>query len=471
MFQRLAISFILCFIAYSIQAQEADTGRLAFSSPDKYINVVAGKAKKFEEKLDEHTGKLLARLQKQEEKLKRKLLAKDSLFANEIFGNVKERYINLEKKLKSSGELSSFVPNLDSITNSLNFLQQNPQLLSQLKDANQKLKDAISKMDALKAQLSKAENVRQFIRERRQYLKEQLSKIGLAKELKKFNKRAYYYSQLIKDYKEVLNSPKKIEKHAVTLLNKVPAFRKFIEKNSFLASLFGSPSGNMLAVSFNGLQTRASVQQRIISSTTGSNGNPSQFVSQQLQIANSRLSTLKNKIAFVDLSGSPEQMPDFKPNSQKTKSFLKRLEFGANVQFGKTNRLLPSSGDFALSLGYKLNDNGIIGIGSSYKLGLGSFGRIQFTHQGFGFRSFIDWRIKSGFFFSGGYEKNYLPQLNNINLTVQPQAWQESGLVGVTKKINIAKKKKLMFQVLFDFLGYKNIPRSSPVLFRTGWAF
>ncbi len=56
-------------------------------------------------------------------------------------------------------------------------------------------------------------------------------------------------------------------------------------------------------------------------------------------------------------------MPDFKPNNQKIKSFLKRLEYTTDVQFSKTNSLLPNTANIGLGIGYKLNDKSIIGIG------------------------------------------------------------------------------------------------------------
>jgi hypothetical protein len=49
-------------------------------------------------------------------------------------------------------------------------------------------------------------------------------------------------------------------------------------------------------------------------------------------------------------------MPEFKPNTQKTKSFLKRLEYGANFQTQKATNFFPAVSDLGLSLGYKFSD-------------------------------------------------------------------------------------------------------------------
>lgn len=58
--------------------------------------------------------------------------------------------------------------------------------------------------------------------------------------------------------------------------------------------------------------------------------------------------------------------PDFQPNTQKTKTFLKRLEYGANIQFAQGNAYFPSTTNIGLTLGYKINDKSTIGTGLSY---------------------------------------------------------------------------------------------------------
>ena len=91
----------------------------------------------------------------------------------------------------------------------------------------------------------------------------------------------------------------------------------------------------------------------------------------------------------------------FKPNSQKTKSFFRRLEFGINIQSQRSNGYFPVTSDIGLSLGYRLNDKSTIGVGISYKVGWGkNIQHINITHQGVGLRSFVDWKIKGSFWLS-----------------------------------------------------------------------
>jgi len=59
-----------------------------------------------------------------------------------------------------------------------------------------------------------------------------------------------------------------------------------------------------------------------------------------MQNAHAELNKLKDKL----LKGggtSDTELPDFKPNTQKTKTFLQRVEYGFNMQFGKNNGWMP----------------------------------------------------------------------------------------------------------------------------------
>ena len=201
--------------------------------------------------------------------------------------------------------------------------------------------------------------------------------------------------------------------------------------------------------------------------------NAQQMLIQNVQAAQTELGKLKDKIRKVGGNGSDMEIPDFKPNQQKTKTFLQRLEFGSNYQFAKPNGYIPTTADIALSVGYKLNDKSIIGIGGSYKMGLGSIQHLSITHQGIGFRSFVDWKLKKQFFVSGGFEMNYNAQFKNIQQLKGYSCWQQGGLIGLTKKMKIKMKmfKGTNLQLLYDVLARQHTPVSQSVLFRVGYQF
>jgi hypothetical protein len=448
-----------------------------------YLDKVSAKAEQLEQKLDKKSTKTLQQFQKQEARIKRKLARLDSLKARQIFGDAEARYIQLEQKLQNTGSLKQYIPSLDTLSTSLQFLQQNPQLLSQTKEAQQKLKEALGKLGGLEGRFQKAEEIKKFLKERRQYLRAQLSQRNIGrftKAFKQLNKQAYYYSQQLNEYKALLKDHTKAEKKALALLSKTKLFRDFMRKNSQLASLFrlpGDPNDPAAQVNLAGLQTRAQVNNLIQQQLAAGGSGAWQQLQQNLQQAQSQLDQLKSKMSRLGAGpagNSDDLVPEgFKPNNQKTKSFLQRLELGTNIQSQKASGYFPVTSDIGLSVGYKLNDKSIVGIGASYKLGLGQDIRhINLTHQGAGLRSFVDWKIKGSWWVSGGYEMNYRSRFSSIAQLQNLNQWQQSGLVGMSKVVSLKTKffKKTKLQLLWDMLSYQQVPRGQPVVFRVGYS-
>jgi len=194
-----------------------------------------------------------------------------------------------------------------------------------------------------------------------------------------------------------------------------------------------------------------------------------QIIQQNIAQAINELDKLKDKINQFGGGSSDIEIPDFKPNHQKTKKFLQRLEYTTDVQFAKTNNLIPFAANIGLGLGYKLNDKSSLGIGMSYNLGIGSIQHISFTSQGLGLRSYMDWKIKKQFYVSGGYEMNYNTAFKNIEQLKNYNAWQRSALLGVSKKYKISKKVQGKMKLLYDFFANRHIPATQPFLFRVGY--
>lgn len=444
-----------------------------------YLDAVNKKAGKLEQKLDRQSEKILSQLLKQENKLKRKLARKDSAAATAVFGDARQRYKGLQQKLHSTDKLQQYIPSLDTLSTSLKFLEQNPQLMAITRDGPAKLKAAMGRVSGLQTQFQQAEEIKKFIKERKQYLKEQLGKLGMAKELKKLNKQAYYYSAQVNEYKELLKDHQKAEQKAIELLSKTKLFKDFLRKNSMLASLFrlpGDPNDPAAMASLAGLQTRAQVNGLVQQQLAAGGPNAQAQFSQNMQQAQSQLNELKNKLN-KSLNGSSDEldMPDgFKPNGQRTKNFLQRIELGANIQSQKSTGYFPVTSDLALTAGYKLNDNSVIGVGASYKMGWGeNIRNIRITHQGIGLRSFIEIKLKGSFWMTGGYELNYRSGFRRIAELRDRSGWQESGLIGMSKVVDLRSKilKKTKVQLLWDFMSYRQVPKTAAILFRIGYTF
>jgi hypothetical protein len=272
----------------------------------------------------------------------------------------------------------------------------------------------------------------------------------------------------------MLNDPDKMMQTALVLLNKLPAFNSFMQKNSFLAGLFGVPVGYGTEQGMVGLQTRDQVMKMIQGQIGQGGSSGASAIQQSLQTAHQDISKIQNKLSSLGAGSGGMDMPDFKVNDQKKKTFLKRLEVGVNFQTAQTTNYYPTTSDLGLSLGYKLNQSNIIGIGASYKIGWGNgFQHIAFSSQGVGLRSFIQLKVKKSWGVAGGFEYNYQQPFNSYQDIRNLSAWSRSGLIGVTKTVSMKSTvfKKTMVELLWDFLSYSQNPITPPLLFRVAYSF
>lgn len=440
----------------------------AVALPKNYLSLVTNKSRSIEAQVNKRADKGLERFARQEKRMQDKLWKVDSVAAKNIFTRSRDKLSSLKAGLKDKVPGSSLLDgdaNLDTLQNSLKFLDGSKDLLGA---SRSKLSAATQSVQDLQGKLRQAEEIKAYMRERKQQLKEQLSQYkGFTKDLQKINKEAYYYGQQIKEYKDLLKDKKKAEAKAVALLKKMPAYNEFLQKHSQLAGLFNLSSSANTAQSLEGLQTRAQVEE-LIQQRIGESPAAQQAVSQQMDQARSQFSELKSKFPDLDNAGD---MPDFKPNPLKTKSFLQRLEFGGNVQFQKSSRYYPTTTDIAGQVAYKFHKNGSAGIGISYKLGMGTgWEYIAFSHQGIGLRSFTDWKLKGTFFINGGFEQNYLSAFSRVAQLKNWNGWQGSALLGISKKYKISEKLKGNIMVLYDFLAPRQLPKTSPIKLRIGYS-
>ena len=463
----------VALIPFTTCAQDdSDSSRLnkALSFPDKMLSIFNKKAAQAQSGLDRSTTHYLDKLQRREEKLRRKLYKKDSLSAKALFPDIAGKYAQLRATTGKIGERAAvYSPHLDSLTTSLKFLHgSNP--------ASPELTHTLERYKALQGRLNASEQVKKQLQEREAELKAQFQKLGMIKELKAYQKQFYYYRAQVQEYKKAFEDPSKLEQKLLEALAKLPQFRSFFRNNSMLGSLFALPGGDpaTATASLAGLQTRAMVSQ----SLTNRFGSSSQVTAQlqsNVQAAQGQLAALKAKASSLSQGSygntDASDIPSFKPNSQKTKSFGQRLEWGANMQSQKARYYFPVTSDIGLSVGYKINDNSSAGIGLSYKVGWGrNWGNINITHQGIGLRSYVEYKIKGAFYFSGGYEMNYHSAFKTIDQLRDYSAWQRSGLMGISKKYSVSKKLKGDMKLLWDFLSYQQTPRTQAILFRIGYS-
>ncbi|WP_121353937.1 hypothetical protein [Flavisolibacter nicotianae] len=450
-------------------AQRVSVGNDWQELVEKNISSLAKKSSLLNEKFQQQNGKYLSRLQKQEAKLKLKLGKVDSVLARQLFDGIEEQYAALKDNLPNKGN-HFYSGHLDSLSTALQIFKKVQTFPSPA------LEETLSQFSSLQDKLDQTEVIKKFLSERKRLLKQSLEHLGMLGELKGFEKKAYYYVTQVKEYRALWDDPSQLEKKLLEVVSKTEVFKDFFRKNSQLASLFVLPGDNPSAVSLAGLQTRTSVQQDIVD-RFGSGPQVQQLLRENLQEAQGQMNELESKLSrfssgsFGNRASNIELPEGFKPNGQKTKPFLQRLEYGANVQSQKARSYFPVTSDLGLSLGYKLNDNSSVGIGASYKLGWGKgWNHTKLTHEGVGLRSYMDLRLKGSFFLSGGYEQNYRTAFRTIQQLHDHSKWQASGLIGLSKKYKVSKKLKGEMKLLWDFLSFQQIPKTPALLFRVGYS-
>lgn len=481
----LLCMLMICLAASKAWAQDT-VPVISLLLQQKYAALVESKLERWNEQTEKHTLKALNGMVRQEQKMQEKIAKVDSLLAKKLFAYS----IDSLQKFKAyiTGQLASwqkgprsYIPYMDTLKQALTFLSKAKEITSPARQMQEQIESSLNAVSSIESKLSSIENLEHYMAGRQQLLRQQLKQYPqLANNLKRINKQAYYYSAQIKQIKQTLQDPSKIEETVLRAVGKLPAFQQLLQRNAALSGLFTSPAvfphllqGGSIPI-VNGLPSRASLQTFVQSIPSTGTADVAQHIKQQLPDLASGLDQglhqLQNRLNKAG-GGNNKTLPDFKPNSQRTKPLWKRLEYKTDVQFGKSVRYLPATAAVAAGLGYKLNDKSTVGTGMSYTMGLGSgWKNIRFSTQAIGLRTYITWKLKKGLDIQGGTEWNYMLQLNGQLQLRRSASLQQNALLGLHKSYAAGRKLKGNIQVLYDFLHNKHLPGSQPVLFRFGYS-
>jgi hypothetical protein len=487
---------LLCLAFSIVDAQMVDstTGKV-LNYPTHFFGKLQARLAGLNNDLAGQTQKYLEKMARREARLQKKISSSDSTGAKRLFAGSAQQYATLIQKLKAdtgsrhqviSGQ---YQPYVDSLQGELGFLKKNPQLLGGGINTSQ-LQGSVSQLQAAQAKLQDANEAKVFIQQRRQQISQYLSQHTNLQSLTArytagINRDAYYYGQQVNECRAMLNDPDKMEAKALAMVSRLPAYQTFMRTNSQLSGLFKLPGGvpgSGSAQPLPGLQTHSQISQQVESQVMAAAGNKGGgdgaaglgSLSSKVQSARSQLDSYKSRLSQLGAGSTLADVPSFRPNDQKTKTFWRRLEYGVNFQTTTSSYYYPTTTDLGLSLGYRLGHSNIIGVGASYKIGWGSdIHHIAVTGQGVGLRSFVQIGIKSGFSATGGFEYNYATPFTDLQQLRQLQYWTRSGLIGLSKTVSMKSRvfKKTQVQLLWDFLSYQQVPKGQPVVFRLGYNF
>lgn len=496
----IAITLAIC----SLQAFAQDSDSI-ISLSSSYSSSIDKKISGLDDQLSKQSGKYLNSLAKQEEKIFKKLSKTDSLGAAAMFADTKKQYDQLSQKLSSANgkfdKIASgqYIPGLDSLQGSLGFLKDAKNIISKSKDIQQQLGKSLQQVNQLQNKLKEADDIKAFIQQRQQQIKQLLSGYtnlpkGISKSFSKYQQEAFLYAQELKSFKEALNDPGKLVEKTLAVLQKVPAFSKFMSQHSMLAMLFPTPQNYGTPQALAGLQTRTGVQQLLqqrIGTGGGAGSNPAQYLQQQMQQAQGELGKLKEKLNQLGSgnSGSSDMvMPDKVPDQTKTLKFLDRIEYSTQAQTQKSTTYFPTRTTFFASAGYKITSKSIIGIGIGGTVGFGeSWKHVKITGQGITTRLFAEWkapdlfktnsRLMGSLWLTASAEMNYSRTVESLSVFKNYSNWNKSALAGLIKKYSmnspLKKGKKIQgsMQVLYDFMYRRNIPNTPALVWRVGYNF
>ncbi|MEO5890617.1 MAG: hypothetical protein ABIQ31_10210 [Ferruginibacter sp.] len=465
----------LLLLALATQAQDAGTLNNELQRiPGKYFDGLEKKAKQYIRNIDCKTENTLVKLSRWENKIRAILKRVNPEATSLLFSEGRPTFTTVLQEIRNGASFAGQYPAgynkyLDDVTTRLKYLA------GQDSNLTKKATTLVNDLDVLAAGEVKAEAIQQFIETRRKELVEQaLRSVGKNRYLSKIDKETYYYSASLKNYREIFSDPTKTEEIIAALLGKIPAFKKFAKQHSLLSGLFDiSPQNGRLDP---GLQTRVGVEQLIKGRLAETVGQASGAMNKNLQSAQAQLINIKSRLKE---GGTNSELPGFKPNDQKTKTFGQRIEYTASIRFAKSQHWLPQGTDIAFGVGYRLNDRSLVGFGASYLLGIGNIGNIHLSTQGLGIRTYADWKLKKQFFITGGLEINYLTmkslhqQLPATRGFYPSGIWQKAALIGIMKKMNIRTGwfTSTNVQVLCDLFSRRHVLVSQPVLFRMGYNF
>jgi hypothetical protein len=478
----------LCLAGKVTHAQSADTltGTLAHF-PTKYFGELRSQSAGLNRDITNQSQQYLTRMARREQQLQQKLAAIDPGAATALFGSAQTQYAALASRLRGDTIVrrvplsGQYFPFADTLQGAMSFLKQNPQVLSVTGNLSPQLQSrlqaASGQFQLLQAKLQDANAIKAFVQSRQEQINQYIAQhanlvAALGKPLAAMQQEEYYYSQRIAQYKALLSDPDALAQKAIGMLSQLPAFQNFMKTHSLLGSLFHVPGNYGTVAMTNGMQTKVQIAQAVQGQVGGAAG--ATALQNSLQSAQSQLDTYKDKLSKLGIGNGDAAMPNFKPNDQKTKTFLKRLQYGFDLQATHYNNFYPALLSLGVSLGYKLGHSNVVGVGAAYELGTGNGIRdVRLTSQGLALRSFIDVKIKGSLSATGGFEYNYVTPFSSYQQLRQIQYWQRSGLIGVTNTISTKSKvlKQTTLSLLWDFLSYQNVPQTQPVIFRMGYNF
>lgn len=148
------------------------------SLPEKFLNDVNSKAAGLESELVKQSDRAINYLAKQESRLQKKMALKDSVLAKQLFQETQSKYqsitTQLHQKATQLSKHKEYIPWADTIFSSVRYLNENENFKN-----NPLLAKTLGNITGLENRLQQVTQIQQYLRSRRDYLKQQYEKLGM----------------------------------------------------------------------------------------------------------------------------------------------------------------------------------------------------------------------------------------------------------------------------------------------------
>ena len=425
------------------------------------------KAKATKSFLTERAEKFIRQSQEAELKALQKLNGITQI-PTEEFSKVKAFYDQLLSRIKNpvidAGFAREYLPRMDSLLTSSAFLKSIT--------GNENLDILTEKLKGLQGTYFEAADIQKQISARlNNFVEHYKGKIPL-KDVQKIKEISQIAKAQVQEFKNLIENPVPKVERLIDLAVQQQSFEGFFAQNAELSKLFKSPSLSMGGNKPDpGLQTVAQLEKQI-EDRLGTSGKS--LLAKQQQNGQQAISGVQTDMLNTILGANGNSAGEPQINTESVKPDSKRLSFSTDIRSQRSNGWLPAYSEIGLNLGYRLSQRFIGGFGVSGRVGWGKgFSDFKVSMEGVGIRSFVDYKIKGGFYATGGFEAIYdpLPDLQSRVTTFSQ--WQKNGLIGLKKGFRIKNGfiKGASMKLMWNYLSYSQKGVVPPFDFRIGYDF
>ncbi len=276
-----------------------------------------------------------------------------------------------------------------------------------------------------------------------------------ARTVGKMEKESYYYTAQVNEYRKALRDPSVLDDKVMSALRKDPRW------NEYLAAL-PSPQQDPAK-----MQPKELVKQMMQSQAGSIDPDALALIKDAQKKGSDVLGAMSGgEVGNID---NASQIPSFTPNPYKTKSFWDRIDVGFDLEFDNKTYFLPSCGVAGVQAAFNFSQRFSTGILGNYRFGMGEIKHIRFSHIGYGYGAFANYRIWKGLGAQAGFERNYRVAIDTAEGQQFDSGWTSSLLAGLTWEYGIGKKAKGTVGVFYDILHNRHTPQTNALVWRMGW--